>query len=49
MLRSESLPRQGVFLAEFDGPRERELKVTVVAGVQTQAAMASKGKGLTDS
>ena len=41
---------QGVFLAEFDGPRERELKVTVVAaGAETQAATASKGEGLTDS
>ena len=34
---------QGVFLAEFDGPRERELQVTVVAaGVATQAETASK-------
>ncbi len=36
---------QGVFLAEFDGPRERELQVTVVAAtVQTQAEAASKGR-----
>ncbi len=34
---------QGVFLAEFDGPREREVLVTVVAaGVGTQAEAASK-------
>ena len=41
---------QGVFLAEFDGPREWELRVTVVAaGVETQAEAASKREGLTDS
>ncbi len=35
---------QGVFLAEFDGPRERELRLTVVAArsAQTQAEAASK-------
>ena len=40
----------GVFLAEFDGPRERGLRVTVAAaGVETRAEAASKGEGLTDS
>ncbi len=41
---------QGVFLAEFDGPRERELQVTVVTArpAETRAEEASK-RGRTDS
>ncbi len=41
---------QGVFLAEFDGPRERELRLTVVAArpAESPAEAASK-RGRTDS